>query len=51
MPVGGVCCTFISLTARNRVTLPSPAGDHEGHPIGINLRKGKPENTTPEVID
>src|ERR1700693_4146044 len=29
--VGGKSCPFISLTARNRVALPSPAGDHEGH--------------------
>jgi hypothetical protein len=26
-------------------------GDLDGHPRGINLRRGKPENTTPEVID
>ena len=32
-PVSGVCCPFISLTASNRATLPSP-GDHEGHPYG-----------------
>jgi hypothetical protein len=24
---------------------------HEGCPIGINLRKGKPENKAPEVLD
>ena len=29
-PVGGACCPFISLTSRNRATLPSPAGDHKG---------------------
>jgi hypothetical protein len=33
-PVGGACCPFITLTAKNRATLPSPAGDHEGHPYG-----------------
>ena len=33
-PVGRVCCLFISLIARNRATLLTPAGDYEGHPYG-----------------
>jgi hypothetical protein len=28
-----------------------PTGDHQGRPISINLRKDRPENKTPEVID
>ena len=28
----GMCCSFVSLTAGKRAALPSPAGDHEGHP-------------------
>ena len=28
----GMCCPFVSLTAGKRAALPSPAGDHEGHP-------------------
>ena len=28
-----------------------PQDTREGCPIGINLRKGKAENRTPEVID
>ena len=30
----GMCCPFVSLTAGKRAALPSPAGDHEGHPYG-----------------
>jgi hypothetical protein len=26
-------------------------GDPGGRPIGINLRKDRPEHTTPEVLD
>ena len=32
--MGEACFPFIPFTARNRVALPSPAGDHEGHPYG-----------------
>jgi hypothetical protein len=35
-PVGGAYCPFISLTSRNRATLPSLAGDHEGRPYGLS---------------
>jgi hypothetical protein len=28
-----------------------PTGDPDGRPIGINLRKDRQENKTPEVID
>jgi hypothetical protein len=34
--VGGVCCPWIERTAMNGDTLPSPAGDHEGHPYGLS---------------